>query len=414
MKVVYVTVRYGAEIVGGAEQACRQLAEHLAGAGVDVEVHTTCALDAVTWADAVPPGRTIEAGVEVHRHRSVAGRDPGFEAYSTAVLEDPAHQPPDVQQRWLELQGPVCPEAVAGAVGSGADLIVCTPYLYWPTVSTVGKIAGLGIPVVLHPAAHDEAPIRLPLYAPMFAAADGLAFYTDAERRLVERLWPSLASKPQSVVGLGIEPDAGVGADPAAFRSIVAGLGDRPYLLCLGRVDDGKGTRVLARFFSTYKRRRPGPLALVLAGPVVHQPDPHPDVFVTGPLSEAAKWSALAGADLFVNPSANESFSIVLLEAWAVSRPALVNARCGATAEHARRSGGGLAFAGYATFEASVDRMLRSPEVAAALGRAGHEYVRRSFTWPVVTDRYYRWLERLATGSPSPGPRVPSTSLDQS
>jgi glycosyltransferase involved in cell wall biosynthesis len=168
---------------------------------------------------------------------------------------------------------------------------------------------------------------------------------------------------------------------------------------------------VLARFFATYKRRRPGPLALVIAGPIVHPPDPHPDVLVTGPLSEADKWSALAGTALFVNPSANESFSIVLLEAWAVGRPALVNARCAPTAEHTRRSGGGVTFNGYASFEACVDRVTSDPALATALGAAGHRYVERSYTWPAVTKRYSRWLEQLVA---SPGLQASSTSLDQS
>lgn len=385
MKVAFVTVRYGPSIVGGAEQACRQLAEHLAADGVDVEVHTTCATDATTWADALEPATSVEAGVTVHRHRSVSGRDLGFESFSTDVLADPRHQPPAAQDRWLRLQGPVCPDAVDGAAGAGADLVVCTPYLYWPTVAASARLPG----VVLHPAAHDEAPIHLPVFTSVFTAAAGLAFYTDAERRLVERLWPHLVATPQLVVGLGVDPP------PAVDGSTLAG--GRPYLLYLGRVDDGKGTRLLARLFAAYKRRRPGPLALVFAGPVVHPPDAHPDVIVAGAVSEPDKWAALAGAAALVNPSANESFSIVLLEAWSVRTPVLVNARCAATVEHARRSRGGIAFGGYADFEAAVDRVVGDPRVAAAMGSAGLAYVERSFAWPVVTARYRGWLERVAT-----------------
>jgi glycosyltransferase involved in cell wall biosynthesis len=180
------------------------------------------------------------------------------------------------------------------------------------------------------------------------------------------------------------------------FR-VMSGVGDRPYLLCLGRVDEGKGTAVLARFFVAYKRRRPGPLALVFAGPVVHPPPAHPDIVTTGVLSEPEKWSALSGALALVNPSVHESFSIVALEAWAVGRPVLVNARCGPTAEHARRSGGGLAFAGYAGFEAAVDRLAADARAAAALGAEGRSYVERAFAWPSVTARYRTWLERLVT-----------------
>jgi glycosyltransferase involved in cell wall biosynthesis len=167
--------------------------------------------------------------------------------------------------------------------------------------------------------------------------------------------------------------------------------------LCLGRVDEGKGTAVLARFFEAYKRRRPGPLALVFAGPVVHPPPAHTDIVATGALTEAEKWSALAGAVALVSPSVHESLSIVALEAGAAGRPVLVNARCAPTAEHARRSGGGVAFAGYAAFEASVDRVASDPRAAAALGAAGRAYVERAFAWPPLIARYRGWLERLVT-----------------
>jgi glycosyltransferase involved in cell wall biosynthesis len=397
MRVAFVTVRYGEAVVGGAEQACRQLAEHLAGDGVEVSVHTTCALDATTWADALPPGRAQEHGVTVLRHRSVSGRDARFDEYSTAVLADPRAQPPAAQEEWVRRQGPVCPGAVESALAAGADVVVATPYLYWPTVDVARRAAEHVF--VLHPAAHDEAPVRLPLFADVFGAATGLAYYTDAERRLVERLFPQLASRPQAVVGLGV--DLRGDGDPVMFRASSA-IGDRPYLLCLGRVDEGKGTTVLAQLFAAYKRRRPGPLALVFAGPVVHAPPAHPDIITTGALGDAEKWGALAGAVALVNPSVNESFSIVALEAWAVGRPVLVNARCGPTAEHARRSHGGLAFAGYASFEAAVDLVVSDAGTAAALGAAGRSYVERSFAWPVVTARYRTWLERLVAARREP------------
>ena len=55
-RVAFVVPRYGREVVGGAETLCRLLAENLAGAGVPVEVLTTCAVDHFTWADHHPEG----------------------------------------------------------------------------------------------------------------------------------------------------------------------------------------------------------------------------------------------------------------------------------------------------------------------------------------------------------------------
>lgn len=402
MKVAYVVVRYGGDIVGGAEQACRMLGERLARRpGWSVEVFTTCATDAVTWADRLEPGTSVENGVTVHRFRSERGRDARFAACSDRVLADPEHVPTAAQEHWIDLQGPVCPAALDAAAASDADVVVLTPYLFWPTVRGMPRLAP-SRPVVLHPAAHDEPPIRLPLFAATFGAARGLVFYTDGERRLVERLFPAAAATPQLVLGLGVEPATG---DPASFRAD-HGLDGDPYLLCLGRVDDGKGARVLAQFFTAYKRRRPGRLRLVYAGPVVNRPADHPDIVITGPLDERAKWGALQGATMLVSPSPNESFSLVVLEAWAAGIPVVVHGRCPATTEHARRSGGGLAFTGYATFETIVDRLAGDAPLRTAMAGAGAAYVESNFAWPVLVDRYAGFLEHVGdvSGPARPGP----------
>ncbi|MCZ7527382.1 MAG: glycosyltransferase family 4 protein [Acidimicrobiia bacterium] len=392
MKVAYVTPRYGDEVLGGAETGARMLAERLVSqVGWEVEALTTCALDARTWADHYPPGEVDLRGVRVRRFSSASGRDPGFEAFSRRVLADPAGASPADGERWIHLQGPVSPGLIGAVRGSDADLVVFYPYLYHPTVAGIGEVAGRA---VMHPAAHDEPPIRLPLFRDVFAAARGLVFQTENERRFAERLFP-VAHHRQIVMGLGSEPEPG---EPGEARAAL-GLDDRPYLLCLGRVDDGKGTGVLARFFAAYKERRPGPLALVLAGPVVHEPARHPDVIVAGPVVEATKWGALRGALGLVNPSAYEAFSLVLVEAWNVGLPVLVNGRCLATREHVSRSGGGLWYEDYPSFEVALDRLCGSGPLRRELGRRGGDYVESRYRWPAIVERYRRFLETVATGS---------------
>jgi glycosyltransferase involved in cell wall biosynthesis len=390
VNIAYVIVRYGTEVLGGAELGCRMLAERLVRRpGWSVDVYTTCALDAATWANQFPPGTVEINGVTVHRFASERGRDPGFEAFSGPVLRDPAGASPDAEQRWIDLQGPVCPAAIDAAAASSADLVVFYPYLYWPTVHGIPAVRDRA---VMHPAAHDEPPLRLPLFAETFGAVRGLVFQTDGERRLAESLFPSVAVKRQLQLGLGVDEAAG---DPEAFIG-EWGLDDRPYALCLGRVDDGKGAQLLARFFTMYKARRPGPLQLVFAGPVVDRPPDHPDIIVTGPLSDEAKWGALRRAELLISPSPFEAFSIVLMEGWTAGLPALVHGRCLATVEHVRRSGGGLAFTGYASFETELDRLTGDAQLRRTMAAAGQAYVRANFAWDGLIDRYAGWLERLA------------------
>ena len=390
MKVAFVVPRYGPAIIGGAETAARLLAEHLvAERGWEVDVLTSCAEDFVTWDDVYPEGESWVRGVRVVRFRSAAGRDPSFHPLSAALLADPGAASAADAERWIDLQGPVTVDLADAAAGWEADALVFYPYLYYPTVRVIDRVAA---PTILHPAAHDEPALHLPVFPRVFAAADALVFQTEAERHLVERTFP-VASHHQLLLGLGVDDPE---ADGSGARSGAGGtVPDAPYLVCLGRVDGHKGTTLLAGFFARYKERRPGPLRLVLAGPVVDAPPAHPETDVLGPVSDREKWELLSGAAALVSPSPWEAFSLVVAEAWSARTPVLVNAGCAATVEHCRRSGGGVTFDGYAEFEVAVDRLVADRAFGRALGDQGRTYVDAHFRWPHVIDRYAVFVEAV-------------------
>ena len=353
MKLAFVTPRYGSDVVGGAELGARLLAERLAQLdGWTVEVLTTCARDAWTWANDYTPGRSVENRVTVHRFPTSRERDLDFRRRTPILLAVPEDVSDADGYEWIDQQGPVAPALLDAIRDSDHDLIAFTPYLYHPTVVGLPLVADRA---VLHPAAHDEPAIRLPLFDRVFEAARGFAFYTEGEGRFAEERFPAIVTKPQVVVGLGIDPPSTM---PATHG--IAALDGRPYLVCLGRVDPSKGTKLLASLFATYKERRPGPLALAVVGPVQRPVPEHPDIVQVGEVDERTKWGLLHGATVLVSPSAFESFSLVLFESWAAGRPVLVNARCAATLEHVTRSGGGIAFDSYAVFEAALDRDRKS------------------------------------------------------
>ena len=238
MKVAFVTPRYGDDIAGGAEMAIRMLAERLATRpGWDVTALTTCARDSRTWADEYPPGAVDLHGVDVHRFPSERGRDPKFDAFSAQIMGSPQRAPLAKQREWVERQGPVSSELLAAIGDSDADLCVFSPYLFHPTIHGVPAAKGRA---VLHPAAHDEAPLRLPLLRRVMSEVRGLVFYTHVERQLTERRFRTGAT-PQIVLGLGIEEHEG---DPDAARDAL-GIGDAPYLVCVGRVDSSKGLSLI-------------------------------------------------------------------------------------------------------------------------------------------------------------------------
>ena len=385
MKVAFVTPRYGVEVMGGAESAARQLAEHLvAECGWQVEVFSTCALDHITWDNVLPAGDSDLNGVTVHRFASASGRVPEFYELDGRLRLAPAEASIEQSRRWLELNGPVTPDLVDAVRSNDAEVIAFYPYLYYPTV--VGMEATT-TPRVLHPAAHDEPALYLKVFDATFAGADAICYHTAAERRLVQRRH-QVAQIPQIELGLGISPVV----DGGRRGGEVLGIGDRPYVVSVGRVDEHKGSAMLAAFFTTYKKRHPGPLALALVGPRAAVIPEHEDIVLTGTVSEADKCDIVRDALISISPSALESFSLVVLEAWEQSVPVMVNATCDPTREHCERSGGGLWFGSYREFEAVLDRLLADAGLRRLLGVRGHRYVERYYQWPTLIRRYAAFL----------------------
>jgi len=396
-KIAFVTPRYGTQVMGGAETAARRLAEHLrAHTQWESEVHTTCALDPHTWADELAPGTTEVNGVPVHRHPSTHGRLPDFYGLDGLLRLTPRLATRAQGERWVDYNGPVSAQLVDAVATSDADVVAFYPYLYHPTVAAIGKVRA---PAVLHPAAHDEPALYLPVYRGTFGDADAFCFHTASERALVERMYP-VAERPQIVLGLGVGESEGRGRPGAQL----AGLGDRPYVVSVGRVDEHKGSKMLASYFATYKERHPGPLALVLVGPVSFELPPHPDIVVTGAVDEADKWDIVRDAQVAISPSALESFSLVVIEAWVDRVPVLVNGACGPTREHCERSGGGLWFTSYPEFDAVLERLEADDALRAALGGRGRRYVGQHFQWPVLIRRYDEFITAVAErGRGTPG-----------
>jgi glycosyltransferase involved in cell wall biosynthesis len=386
VKLAVVTPRYGIDVGGGAETAARLLAEALVvRAGWEVDVLTTTAID-VAWNDGDAPAAETLGGVHVRRFPIRARRAPDFDERSARLLPAPRRATVRAQQQWLVAQGPVSDALLDAIAASDADVVALHPYLYHPTVEGA-RVARA--PVVLHPAAHDEAPLTLAMYRDLFTNVDGLAFWSDAERALVLDRFP-VGATPQAVVGLGVEPGSG---DPDVAAAAL-GIAD-PYLLCLGRVDDGKGAALLARLFAEYAGRHNDGLRLVFAGQLVDRPPVHDRIVLAGPVGDSTKWGLLRGARALVSPSAFESFGIVLVEAWSVGTPVLVNARCAVTTAHTRAACGGLAFHDFATFEVALERLGAGDGVGAALGAAGRRHVAEHDTWDAVLARYERLLHQV-------------------
>lgn len=391
MRLLFVVQRYGAEVFGGAETYARDLATRLAGRGHSIEVLTSCAVSYLTWANEYRPGTEQLDGVLVHRLPARIQREQRlFLPLSTRLVQDPLGAPLHLQKEWIRLQGPYIPE-VPEWIGDRSpefDAAIFVTYLYHPVWA---GLPAARVPRIFHPTAHDEWMLYMSAYDRLFHLSDGFGFLTPEEGRLVERRFG--VRRPQAVTGVGIDlqrrPDA------AAFRARF-GLGDRPYVAYVGRLDPMKGSDELYRYFVAYKRRHPGPLALVMIGEEVYRLPRRSDVIKTGFVDDGLRDSGVAGAQVLVQPSRFESFSIVLCEAWVAGIPALVQGRSDVLLGQARRSAGALPYWTYAEFEAGLETLLDDEPLRRRMGAAGRRYVEANYAWPAMLAGYEAFLEPVA------------------
>jgi glycosyltransferase involved in cell wall biosynthesis len=374
---------------GGAETLLRKLAERLAAAGSRVTFLATCAKDHTTWRNELPPGPRQFGAIEVIRFPVDETRDVDlFHRIQTAISRS-SGVPPEDERTWLanSVQSPeLCAHLAADP--HRYDCILAGPYLFG-VVDSASRVAPDR--TVLVPCLHDESFAYLGVTGELFRRVRGFLFNSGPEQELASRLH-NTGTKPSGVVGMGLEPFS---VDPKAFAR-KRGL-TQPYVLYSGRREDGKGTGLLMEYVDTFRKRTGRDVTLVLTGSGVVTPPASlaPCLLDAGFVSEAEKHEAMAGATAFIHPSTFESFGIVLLESFLAGTPALVHSGSEVLRWQCQRSGGGLWFRNYPEFEEELALLLDRTDIRDTMGRQGHNYVVREYSWEVVDQRLLRTLREM-------------------
>lgn len=393
MNLAFVIHRYGEAIAGGSEAHCRLLAERLS-ARHGITVLTTCAIDYVTWANAVPAGTTIEGGVTVIRFPVARQRAlKRFADRSDVVFAGRAS--PDDELAWFRENGPDAPALLEHlrVHGHEHDLVLFWTFRYAPSFFGLPLVADRA---VLVPTAEEDGAITLSVLRDFFSLPAAYLFLTPEEQGLVSSRAARVPVVTE-VIGMGLDPVA----QPVAsgLRGLLpVPLPPSPYLLYLGRVDRNKGCHALFEYFEAYAAIRPE-IRLVLAGPAKMTIPAHPRIMPLGYVSDEHRRALLAGATALVVPSPYESLSIVLLEAWNHGVPALVNGQCGVLNGQVRRANGGLAYRSAREFNATLDYLLDHPIERRAFGAQGLAYVEQEYRWPTVLAKVESLLTRAKTRS---------------
>ena len=384
MKVAFVCPFFGPEASGGAEFASRSLAMHLAGSGITIDVLTTCLLDlphGITR-NHHAPGVSSDGPLTVRRFPVESPDMRHFEVLNDLIIRRvPISWAEELQFMTRHVTSPDLIRFMAAQAHDYA-FFCFIPYLFGTTC--FGAEAVPRAKRILIPCFHDEGYADLQLVRRLASAVDRFVFNSPAEERFAHR---HFNIDPGSGITAGLGVDTAITGDAARFRSRF-GLED-PFVLYAGRRDTTKNVHTLIDYFLRFKQKRPGPLKLVLIGPApLPTTASSPDLVDLGFVTEQEKRDAYAAAAVFCQPSLNESFSYVLMEAWLCGTPCLVHEDCDVTRDHVVESGGGLYFRTAADFAGALDRLLGDAPLGRRMAAAGRRYVLDHYAWPEIIRRF--------------------------
>jgi glycosyltransferase involved in cell wall biosynthesis len=392
-----VTPWFGKDLKGGAEQQAWQVATRLARRGHAVEVLTTCCRSfQEDWAvNHLKAGLSQEQGVTIRRFRVERRDRDRFAQVNRRMLSIPSLTlKPGVNPVTLKDAETFCSESINSTQllnylknkQERYQAFLFIPYLYGPLVKGLPSVAKRAF---LQPCLHNEIYAYLPQVAEIFYAARGLLFISEGEAQLARQLYgPGII--PKSIVaGAGIE--AGEHYDQAICKIGEFPVKQERFVLYLGRRDSTKNTDLLVRAYAAFKQKHSSSaLRLVLAGPGnISFNDSVPGLIDLGLVEEGEKEALLANCLALLQPSQNESYSRVMMEAWFYKRPVAVHRDCLATSIAVESSQGGwLAKTETEWVElfAQIDHLQEKQ--LAEYGARGQVYAQENAVWDKVIERY--------------------------
>jgi len=391
-KITAVVPRFSTKILGGAEKHAYDVLKAFP-ANCKITLLTSTAIDYVSWKNYFKPGNEIYERFTIERFQNLRVRNiKKFNELSEYIYKKFPDQTSDDEKNWLEAQGPYCPNLLKriDEIKDETDLFIFFSYLYYPILNGIKLVPSKSI---LVPMFHDEPPIYLSQYKHIYNDSLFYAFNTPEERNLFEKVFHFKPTK-QAIIGTYIKE---IEVNKPIPKNTKLSENSKPkILLTIGRMDLGKGIYELVQNFQNWISTSNENCELHLIGanpPKLVSKFASKNIRFLGSLSDIDKFKAIANADLLINPSSVESFSIVIMEAWSQGIPILVNAKSEVLVGHCKRSNGGLWYSDEESFTNTLNYMIRNKKLLEKLGLNGKKYINSNFTQEIIQDKWQKLLE---------------------
>ncbi len=383
MKIAFVAPFFGAKAAGGAEFAARSIACHLADDGIEVDILTTSLQDlphGITRKTHAA-GTSRDGSLTVRRFSVETANMDSFGDLNNFIIDGGKLTDDEELQFMSRHVTSIDLIRYIAEHEAEYDWFCFIPYLFGTSCFGARVVPHKSIII---PCLHDEGYAQMQLVKDLIRSAHKVVFNAEAEQRFAQETYGIDDSKG-IYIGLGVETYIDFNAE--RFRKKF-GIKE-PFVLYVGRRDITKNVHTLISNFENYKEIHPGPLKLVLIGPApLPVTDPSDDIIDLGFVSEQEKRDAYAAAEVFSQPSLNESFSYVIMESWLCGTPCLVHEKCEVTRDHVVNSGGGLYFNTRQEFNKTLDLMLSDIALNNRMAEAGRNYVLDNFAWKHIVRKF--------------------------
>lgn len=423
MKPIAIIIPWwGVDLKGGAEQHAYQVATRLAGKGYPIEVLTTCCRSFMEdWSvNHLKKGVKEENGLKIRRFPVDKRNSDSFNQVNQVMLKLSKKElkagvsPLPLSSTEIFVKHNINSTQLVKYLSKNVNnyhAFIFIPYLYGIVLN--------GLPVVaqkafLQPCLHDEVYAYLPQVENLFHQAKGLLFISEGEAETAYKLYgPGIINK-SVIAGAGVEVNL---KENYSFQKLVNFDPEKEtYILCLGRRDSTKNTNLLLQSYNIFKEKYPNlKLKLVLAGvgdlPINLLTQGIVDL---GLVSEEEKSFLLKHCLALFQPSQNESYSRVIMEAWFYKRPVAAHKNCLATAIAVSRCDGGYLAE---TQEEWADLFLQFTQIPKEkildLGENGYLYAQANADWDNVIKNYEKKLGLLTVADPKKHDLLPFLKTTQ-
>jgi glycosyltransferase involved in cell wall biosynthesis len=238
--------------------------------------------------------------------------------------------------------------------------------------------------------------------------AVAVLFTSEEEKILARQSFPDYHVS-EIVVPYGtFAPQCDLTAASDEFLDKFPDLRGKRRAICLGRIHPKKGTDILIRAFAATLAKDPS-WRLVIAGPdqvgwqqelqrLAEKLGVSDQIVWPGMLDGSMKWGAFAASEVFVLPSHQENFGMVVAESLACGTPVILSDKVNIWREIVE---GGAGIIGQDTLEATTTSLSQwmklSPEEIAAYRARSKECFDRFFNFKTISVRTLKIIEEVAS-----------------